>query len=95
MFKLPEKLNKKYKKFILSLFYIIISIIINFKSSPRLKEHLKFMLDKGSTYLIYNDNLIYHGCIPLDEDGQFKEVLTPKGKLKGKLLFDYIDMWNH
>lgn len=70
---------------------IIESLVLNFKSSPRLKEHLKFMLDKGSTYLIYNDNLIYHGCIPLDEDGQFKEVLTPKGKLKGKLLFDYID----
>lgn len=46
---------------------IINSLIKDFKNSPRLKVHLRFLLEKGSVYKVYNDNLIYHGCVPLDE----------------------------
>ncbi len=70
---------------------IINSLIKDFKNSPRLKVHLRFLLEKGSVYKVYNDNLIYHGCVPLDENGNYKSVYTPAGLKSGRELFDYLD----
>lgn len=70
---------------------IINSLVKDFKNSPRLKEHINFLIAKGSVYKVYNDNLIYHGCVPVSNTGDFKEVLTPEGLKKGKALFDYLD----
>ncbi len=46
----------------------------SFLNSQRLQNHVKFLFSKGSMYLKYNSNLLYHGCIPLNEDMSFKEV---------------------
>lgn len=70
---------------------IISSLVKDFKNSPRLKDHISFLIDKGSVYLHYNDNLIYHGCVPVDENKNFKLVNTPQGLKFGKQLFDYLN----
>ena len=70
---------------------IISSLVKDFKNSPRLKDHIIFLIDKGSVYLHYNDNLIYHGCVPVDENKNFKLVNTPQGLKFGKQLFDYLN----
>lgn len=43
----------------------------SFKSSSNLRRHMRFLYEKGSMYLIHNNNLLYHGCISMKEDGLF------------------------
>ena len=62
-----------------------------FTGSPRLKRHITFMYDKGGMYRRYNDNLLYHGCVPLREDGSLDEVDVLGRQYKGKELFDEAD----
>ncbi len=45
---------------------------LSFANSERLQNHVRFLFSKGSMYLTYNNNLLYHGCIPM----------TPEGKLR-------------
>lgn len=62
-----------------------------FLNSVRLQSHIHFLYEKGSMYRIYNENLLYHGCIPMDETGNFEGV-TLKGKTyQGKSYLDYAD----
>lgn len=62
-----------------------------FLNSVRLQSHIRFLYEKGSMYRIYNENLLYHGCIPMDETGNFEGV-TWKGKTyQGKSYLDYAD----
>ena len=52
----------------------------SFKSSEKLRRHVEFLLSQGSLYTVYNGNLIFHGCIPLDEKGEFMPVAASGGK---------------
>lgn len=63
----------------------------SFVNSEKLQRHIKFLYSKGSMYLIYNSNLLFHGCIPLKEDGSLKEVKIGSIKYSGKALLDRID----
>jgi fructose-1,6-bisphosphatase-3 len=62
-----------------------------FLRSEKLQRHVEFLLTKGSMYLAYNNNLLYHGCIPLREYGTFQEVDVLGKKLKGKKYLDELD----
>ncbi len=62
-----------------------------FMESEKLKKHVKLLFSKGSMYLKYNDNLLLHGCIPVDENMNYK-VLNLFGKyLSGKDLLEEIE----
>ena len=50
-----------------------------FRHSARLQQQVAFLYNKGGMYTIYNRNLLYHGCIPLDEEGQFL-AFAPEGR---------------
>lgn len=54
---------------------------------------MQLLLKKGSLYKIYNHNLLYHGCIPLNEDGSFKEIQVYGKSYKGKALYDVLDSY--
>lgn len=60
----------------------------SFVNSGDLQRHVRFLLSSGSIYSIFNSNLLYHGCIPLNADGSLKEVNFRGKRLKGK---DYLD----
>ncbi len=62
-----------------------------FLSSEKLKKHMRCMYNNGSLYLVRNNNLLYHGSVPLNEDGTLKKVLIGGEELAGKPLFDKID----
>ena len=66
-------------------------IIHAFKHSESLQEHIRFLYTKGSMYKIYNSNLLYHGCVPLDENGQFKKVIIFGKEYSGKALYDVLE----
>jgi fructose-1,6-bisphosphatase-3 len=46
---------------------------LSFANSQRLQQHVRFLYSKGSMYLIYNGNLLFHGCIAMNHDGTFRE----------------------
>ena len=58
-----------------------------------LNMKMRFLLKKGSLYKIYNRNLLYHGCVPLNEDGSFKEVEVYGSSYKGKALYDILETY--
>ncbi len=64
----------------------------SFMRSEKLHAHMEFLFNKGSMYLVHNQNLIYHGCIPIEESGAFMAYETHGKKLSGKALMDYFDL---
>lgn len=64
-----------------------------FLGCEKLQEHVRFLLTKGGLYKVYNSNLLYHGCVPLDEDGNFKEVLLYGKTYSGKALYEKLDSY--
>ncbi|EUJ19025.1 fructose-1,6-bisphosphatase [Listeria aquatica FSL S10-1188] len=66
---------------------IIQKLVASFKNCERLQKHILFLYSKGSMFLTYNGNLLYHGCIPLNPDGSFMELELHGKKYAGKELF--------
>jgi len=64
---------------------------IGFLKCEKLQEHVRFLYRKGGLYKTYNDNLLFHGCVPLDEKGRLKEVELCGKKYKGKALYDELE----
>lgn len=64
------------------------SLVASFKHSQKLHTHIRFLQQYGSMYKVMNNNLMYHGCIPMNEDGSFQEVMIHQKKLYGKALLD-------
>ncbi len=62
-----------------------------FTGCKRLRQHMLFLLNKGALYKISNGNLLFHGCMPLNEDGSLREVLVYGRPFKGKALYDRLD----
>lgn len=64
-----------------------------FLGCEKLQEHMRFLLAKGGLYKVYNNNLLYHGCVPLNDDGSLKEVELFGRKFKGRTLYDALDRY--
>lgn len=62
-----------------------------FRHSARLQQQVAFLYNKGGMYKIYNQNLLYHGCIPLDERGEFLTVAPEGRELRGRAYMDACD----
>lgn len=63
----------------------------SFCQSPQLRRHIEFLYAVGSVYLKMNDNLLFHGCVPLTEDGQMEEVNLFGQFLRGKSYFEFCE----
>lgn len=62
-----------------------------FQSNKRLKKHVEFLLKKGGAYKTYNGNLLLHGCVPTEMNGEFSFVVVGDKRYKGKELLDRLD----
>ncbi len=62
-----------------------------FLRNEKLKKHVDLLLTKGSMYLAYNGNLLYHGCIPMNEDKEFDSFEIEGKFYKGKALLDQFE----
>lgn len=60
----------------------------SFINSEKLQKHVSFLFAKGSMYLKYNSSLLFHGCIPLNEDRSFKSITIHGKRYSGKLLLE-------
>ncbi len=66
------------------------TLVVSFRHSVRLNKHIRFLYAKGAMYKCYNGNVLFHGCIPMNADGTFEEMLCGDQKLSGKELMDWI-----
>ncbi len=64
----------------------------SFVESEKLQQHIKFLFSHGAMYKCANGILLYHGCIPMTEDGEFEDVTINGAVHKGKALLDYLDL---
>lgn len=64
-----------------------------FLNCEKLQKHIRFLLTKGSLYLIYNSNLLYHGCVPLTKEGTFREVRIGERDYSGRRLYDVLEYY--
>ncbi|MBQ4188304.1 MAG: fructose-bisphosphatase class III, partial [Firmicutes bacterium] len=85
----PYRLSKKEQE-------VLDALISSFKHSEKLQRHIGFLVDHGGLYSRYNGNLLYHGCIPMDADGNFLKVKIKRKDgvtviVSGKELMDELD----
>ena len=74
---------------------LIRTLRFSFMHSQLLIKHVQFLYSHGGMYRIVNENLLYHGCIPMDESGNFVPMTTTDGSFAGKELMDYINKKAH
>ncbi len=84
----PYKLTKEEEE-------IIERLKNSFIHSEKLNKHINFLYAKGHIYENFNSNLLFHGCIPMKQNGNFDKVEILGKKLKGKELLDYIENIAH
>lgn len=80
----PYKLTKEEKE-------VIERLTESFVHSKELNNHINYLFSKGAMYTVFNNNLLFHGCMPSNEDGSFKEVNFLGKIVKGKEYFDEIN----
>ncbi len=62
-----------------------------FSHSEKLQQHVRFLFSKGGIYLIHDGNLLYHGCIAMNDDGSFKSFNVDGQGFSGKEFMDRVD----
>ena len=67
----------------------------SFLHSEKLNAHINFLYSKGHMYQNFNQNVLFHGCIPMLENGEFEQVEILGKKFKGKELMDHIENVAH
>lgn len=70
---------------------VIQDLKFSFLNSHRLQKHVDFLFEKGCMYKRYNENLLYHGCIPLDEQGNFDGIEIDGNTYMGREYLDYAE----
>ena len=67
-------------------------LVLEFAHSEKLQRHVQFLYSAGGMYLRCNGNLLYHGCIPMEEDGSFATIpVAPGSALRGRAAIDAAD----
>lgn len=64
-----------------------------FVKCEKLQRHVRFLYAKGGLYKIYNGNLLYHGCVPMNQDGSFMGVEICGQRYYGKALYDILEYY--
>lgn len=70
---------------------VLRDLVRGFRESERLQRHTQFLYAQGAVYMCFNGNLLYHGAVPMTEDGGFAEETFDGNTYSGKALFDYCD----
>ncbi len=70
---------------------VVEKLRLSFEHSEKLQQHVRFLYAKGSMYLVFNGNLLYHGCIPMNEDGAFKSLKFGDQEFTAKAFMDRVE----
>lgn len=67
-------------------------LTLEFAHSEKLQRHAQFLYSAGGMCLRCNGNLLYHGCIPMEEDGAFAPIpVSRTACLSGREAIDAAD----
>lgn len=80
----PYELTKEERE-------VLNALEASFLQSEKLQKHIRFLYSHGALYTVINGNLMYHGCIPIDEDGNFEDCTVNGVTTSGKAYMDYLD----
>ena len=83
-YKNPYKLTKEEEE-------IINRLQESFKNSETLNNHISFLYSKASMYKCFNSNLLFHGCVPMEVNGEFSKIEVLGESISGKKYFDCIE----
>ncbi len=72
---------------------VIDKLLFSIQHSEKLARHMNFLMKKGSLYLQYNGNLLIHGCIPLEENGDMKRMEVEGKSYAGRELLDVFEQY--
>lgn len=81
----PARLNADEK-------FVLDKLVASFRHSEKLQKHVAFLYAKGSVYHIENGCLLYHGAVPLRDEGEFAAETFEGHSLRGRALLDYCDL---
>lgn len=70
---------------------VLAAISSSFQDSIRLRKHIDFLYKKGGVYKCYNNNLLFHACIPLNADGSMTRIKIDNHVYYGKSYLDFTD----
>jgi fructose-1,6-bisphosphatase-3 len=70
---------------------VVEKLKLSFVNSKKLQQHVRFLFSNGSIYLAHDGNLLYHGCIALDDDGEFRSFNVDGQSFAGKAFLDRVD----
>ncbi len=71
---------------------VVSQLIYSFRHSEKLQRHVRFLYLQGGMYNVFNGNLLFHGCIPMNADGSFRCFTDGNVSLCGKEFMDYADL---
>jgi len=71
--------------------HVITQLTDSFRHSEKLQKHVRFLYSKGGLYKIINGNLLFHGCIPMNEDGSLMTFTIGGKERSGKRFLDYAE----
>ena len=70
---------------------VIDKLRFSFLNCEKLQQHINVLISKGSMYLAYNSNLLFHGCIPMKDKNTFEAFEINGEQVYGKALCDKFD----
>jgi fructose-1,6-bisphosphatase-3 len=70
---------------------VVEKLRLSFPNSRKLQKHVRFLFAKGSTYLAYNGNLLYHGCVAMNDNGSFKVFKEGSNEYSARAFMDRVD----
>ena len=71
--------------------HVIDQLTTAFRRSEKLQRHIRFLYSQGGLYKVHNGNLLFHGCIPMTEDGQFQTFTIGGKERSGREFLDYAE----
>ncbi len=71
--------------------HVITQLTDSFRHSEKLQRHTRFLYSKGGLYLVQNRNLLFHGCIPMNEDGSLMSFTIGGKERRGREFLDYAE----
>lgn len=63
----------------------------SFLNSSRLWEHMSFLVRRGAMWLVRDEVVIFHACVPVDAEGTFLPLTIDGGDVTGRAMFVAFD----
>ena len=82
----PDELLEEEKQ-------VMDKLLFSVQHSEKLARHMEFLMKKGTLYLRYNGNLLIHGCMPIDENGNMEKMVIENKAYAGRELLDIFEQY--